>query len=126
MDRNTHLDRSPERLALSIAIRHLTYENVPARDTTKATWYEKSSAGLRRAILENCGPGDRTTLELGMRDHGELGDLLRRQAYGTVGCLTDEELSALLSSTDEDALEAACCNKSLRLEHRQQILKRFA
>jgi hypothetical protein len=106
-------------------IRHLTYLQVPAEDATKARWYQKAPTGMRGAILENCGPGDRETLELGMKDEGELGALRRRQAYATIGYLTDGELHALMSGTDADALDAACCNKSLSLHARRKLLRRL-
>lgn len=104
------------------AIRHVTYRQVPAQDEIKASWYKKSSTGLRGPILENCGPGDRMTLELAMNDSDEL---RRSQAYGTVGYLTKDELNTLVTAGDYMALDAACCNRSLPAKDRQKILKRL-
>jgi hypothetical protein len=104
------------------AVRYLTYQHVSAFDEVKASAYQKSSTGLRAAILENCGPGDRETLGLAMDDSDEL---RRHQAYATVGYLTEEELHRLISGNDYMSLDAACCNRSLDVETRQKILKRL-
>jgi hypothetical protein len=103
-------------------IRYLTYRHIPADDDVKAAWYEKSPTPLRNAILENCGPQNRKTLELAMNDREEVA---RSRAYATVGYLTDDQVEALIGGEDYLSLDAACCNSALKPEARQKILKRL-